>query len=222
MCAAAQKPIRVLVADGHAIVRTGIRVLLKEARVFRPFDVDEAESSEEAIARVDQVDYKAVLVDFFLPGRGGVKTTEVIMHRRPDLAVLGIGYQEERRPVDLMLAAGAKGFILANVGPDTLLAAIRTVMEGKRFLSNELAQKFLEVTPEPMPSDDPLELLTSREKEVFRGIMGGLTNAKIASRLYIGKRTVDKHREHIMAKLGVRNAVELVQVGMKAGWLGRV
>jgi DNA-binding NarL/FixJ family response regulator len=191
--------------------------MLSEVRSYYRFEVEEAENSEETIAKVMSGDYDVVLMDYVLPGLGGHKTTEIILSRSPGVAVLGISYYDERSYVDRMVGAGAKGYILKNIEPDTLACAIKTVMGGKFFYSNEIALKLLETKPIRPIKVDALALLTPREKEVFRAIMGGMLDREIAEQLCIGKRTVDKHRQHLMAKLGARNAIELVQAGVRMG-----
>lgn len=210
--------VRVLVADDHRMVREGIRTMLKEARSRRTFEVREAESSEEAVQKALSEDYQVVLMDFHLPGRGGAKATELILARRPDIAVLAISSYGERVYVDQMIAAGALGYILKNIEPDTLAEAIRTVMAGKYFYSNEIAVQLIDDKVRP-GARDPLASLTSREREVFQEILQGKPNRVIAQKLHVDKRTVDKHRENLMAKLGVKNAMELAKFGIRLGLL---
>jgi len=219
MSAGALKPVRVLVADSYRVVRMGIRVMLGETRSYRRFEVEEAETTEEALAKAVTGNIRVVLMDYDLPGRGGPKATELILSRRPDVCVLGLSFSDERSRIEQMVSAGAKGCVLKNIEPDTLGVAIQTVMSGKLFYSNELALKLLEPrTVRPTLSE--LARLTAREQEIFRAILGGLRDREIAEQLGIGKRTVDKHREHLMGKLGARNAVELVRVGVRLGLMG--
>jgi len=111
------------------------------------------------------------------------------------------------------------GYILKNVEPDTLLSAIRTVMNGKRFYSNEIALKWMDSSMSAR-TRTLLDRLTTREKEVFRQILTGLHDREIAERLFLSKRTIDKHRQNLMAKLGAHNAVELVQAAVTMGMMG--
>jgi len=215
MCASRLTPVRILVADNHRVIRAGIRVLLAEKGPGRPFEVEEAATTEEAIDKVFSSKFDIVLIEYGLPGRGGPKATEIILKRRPDIRILGWSYTDERVPVEQMLNAGAKGYLLKNIELETLLSAIWTVLGGKRFFSNEIALQLMAHAPVSPP--DRLDLLTDREKLVFRLILEGLPDREVAVRLSISKRTVDKHRQRLMAKLGVRNAVGLVQAGVKMG-----
>jgi DNA-binding NarL/FixJ family response regulator len=115
-----------------------------------------------------------------------------------------------------MIRAGAKGYLLKNIEPGTLLPAIRTVMGGNRFYSNEIAQLLLEPVF-VQPVEDKMSRLSRREKEVFRLFLEGLQSKEIAQQLRISIRTVDKHKEHIVSKLGVRNTLGLVLAGLRMG-----
>jgi DNA-binding NarL/FixJ family response regulator len=207
--------VRILVADQHRIIRTGIKTLLTETGSWQRFEVEEAESTEEAIAMVSSGEYPVVLMEYNLPGRGGIKATEIIHSRWPTVHVIAMTDSDDGRQAERILRAGAKGCILKNVELDMLIAAIRTVMAGRRFLSNEIAQQLLD--PDFCPGEDPLAPLSAREKEVLLMILNGSTDKEIAARMGIAKRTVDKHRQHINYKLGVRTPRELLQFGIRLG-----
>jgi two-component system, NarL family, nitrate/nitrite response regulator NarL len=212
-------PIRILIADDHRMVREGIRTMLSETKSARKFEVDEAETLEEAVAKARAGGYDVILMDYHLPGEvhyGGAKATELIRLRDPDARVLAISSYDELAYVERMEAAGAKGYVLKNIEADTLVVAIKTVMAGRPFYSNEIALKKMEPRP-ARREESPLDRLSPREREVLEAILAGGTNRVIAASLGIDKRTVDKHREHLMAKLGVRNAIGLVQVGLRLG-----
>jgi DNA-binding NarL/FixJ family response regulator len=220
MCGKGRAPVRVLVADGHRMVREGVRVMLEEVGGgWDRFLVDMAGTSEEAMAKVMGGDFGVVLMDYWLPGRGGVKATELLLAKRPGSCILGLAYTDERGWAERMMAAGARGVVLKNIGAETLVTAIRTVMDGRRFYSNEVALRLLEPVKCQVLSDSRAGL-SSREKEVLRLILEGLRDREVAERLGIGKRTVDKHRQHLMAKLGVRSAVGLVRAAMEMGMMG--
>jgi DNA-binding NarL/FixJ family response regulator len=160
-------------------------------------------------------EFEIVLLALDLPGRGGIKTTELILQRSPSTRILGIMEKADRDIAEKLIAAGAMGCILTTIEPDTLVSAIRTILGGRHFYSNDIALCLLE--PGLRFKLDAGERLTLREKEVLRGILGGLRNQEVADRLGISKRTVDKHREHVKAKLGARNMIDLVQAGVRLG-----
>lgn len=162
------------------------------------------------------MEYDVILMDYDFPDLGGVRTTQLILQLKPKAYILGLSVYEDRACVQRMIQVGARGYLLKNVEPDMLVFALRTVMAGKRYYSNEIALRWMDARlagQEP----GPLDGLTAREKEVFRQILAGLPDREIAQRLFVSKRTIDKHRQNLMAKLGAHNAVELVQA---AGMMG--
>lgn len=207
--------LRILVADQHPIIRAGIKMLLTNMGLGQQFEIEEAETTEEAIAMVTTDNYSVVLMDYNLPGRGGIKGTELILSLCPHTAVIAVMYSDERSHAERIIRAGAKGCILRNVGPDTLLVAIRTVVAGGRWYSNEIAQQLLD--HRAAANRDPLERLTERERQVFLSILNGMGDRDIGLELGIAKRTVDKHRQHINYKLGTKTPLELLQAGLRLG-----
>src|ERR1700722_19556591 len=122
--------LRILVADHHPIFRAGIKALLVETSSWQRFEVVEAESTEEAFAFVASGEFAVVLMNYNLPGRGGIKGVEIIKSRWPATAVIALTDSDDGGRAERIVKAGAKGCILKNVGVDTLLAAIRTAMAG--------------------------------------------------------------------------------------------
>ena len=220
MCARVTPPVRVLIADHHRIVRIGVRIMLSELSTWQRYEVEEAETTEEAIYKVLNGDIQVVLMDYHLPGRGAPKATQIILARKPAVFVIGLSNSDDPGFAEQMIAAGGKGLILKNIEEDTLLVAIRTVISGKFFYSNEVALRMLE--PRTQPPLSPLDRLTTREREVLIAILGGLKDREIGGRMGISKRTVDKHRQNMMSKIGARNAVELVQTALRLGLIASV
>ena len=214
----ARGPIRVLVADHHGIVRAGIKTILSTARSGQRFELTEAANTEETLGAIRSGTYDVILLGYELAGRGGIKTAELVLQRAPDVSILSLMEVADRGAAEKMMAAGARGCILTSIEPDTLEAAIRSVIAGKSFYSNEIALQLLE--PGVKQLENRVQRLTEREKEVFRAILKGFRNREIAEQLGIGKRTVDKHRQRLNAKLGVHTAVGLVEAGIRLGLLG--
>jgi len=209
-------PVRVLIADAHRVSRIGLQVMLQEMGPWQRFEVEQAETTEEALTKVLAGEFHVVVMDYYLPGRGGPKATELMMAKRPGTCILGWSYHAERNHAEQMIEAGAKGYLLKNIEPQTLLSAIRTVMGGRRFYSNEVAQRLLEPAVAPAV-EDKLKRLSQRQREVFRMMLEGSESPEIAEKLNISRRTVDKHKEHLVSKLGVRNTLGLVQAGIRLG-----
>lgn len=139
----------------------------------------------------------------------------MIVSRWPNTCVIAMADSDDGIRAERIVRVGAKGCILRNVGLDTLVFAIRTVMSGGRFYSNEIAQQLLGRRADSI--QDPLGRLTAREKQVFISILKGLGDREIGAQMGISKRTVDKHRQHINYKLGTRTPLELVQAGLRLG-----
>jgi DNA-binding NarL/FixJ family response regulator len=213
-----QLPIKILIADDHRMVRVGIRAMLSATTATIRLEIDEAETTEEAIRSASAISYDVILMDIHLPGIGGPKAAEIILSRGSTARILGLSSYDERSHVDRMMAAGARGYILKDIEPDTLVTAIKTVLGGKVFYSNAIALKLLEPLAARQAATEE-KRLSAREKEVFRHILTGLTDREIAGHMGISKRTVDKHRQNLKAKLGARNAVELAQAGVKMGMI---
>jgi DNA-binding NarL/FixJ family response regulator len=209
------KPVCVLIADQNCIVRTGIKVLLMETRSWQCFQVTEAGSTEQAIALLSETSFDVVLLECGLPGLGGIKATSVIHGTWPRTSILGISHGDDCVVVERMVHAGAKGVILRNIEADMLAFAIRTVMAGQFFYSNEVAVRLMERMKGIAPNR--MDRLTLRERQIFGSIMEGFGGNEIATKLGIAKRTVDKHLQHINHKLGTRSPLELVQAGLRMG-----
>jgi DNA-binding NarL/FixJ family response regulator len=202
--------LRLLVADDHPMVRAGLRSLLSVVNAPFHFVLDEAGTTEEALYLVDRMTYDVILMDYQFPVGGGAEATGRIMARHPYARVLGLSSFSDKAFVRRMVQAGARGYLMKDIEPDMLVAAIREVMAGKRFYSNEVALQWMDEGLAGR-SPGPLDVLTAREREVCRFILAGLKDREIGQRLFISKRTVDKHRQNIMAKLNVHSTVELVQ-----------
>lgn len=216
MIAAETNVIRVLVADDHPPIRTGIQSMLAVSARGRPCVVEEAETTEDAVDMVTAGDYNVVLMDYSLPGIGGDKATRLILERRPETFVVGLSNYIDRLYVERMVKAGARGYIAKSIGADALYSAIRTVMAGKPYYSNEVALQWMGSAMFPRQGD-PVERLTRQEKAVLQLVLSGLRDKDIAARMFLSPRTIEKHRHNGMAKLGAHNAVELVQAALRLG-----
>ena len=207
-------PVRVLVADDHQVVRAGIRSYLAlPARGIR-FVVEEAETVEEAMASVYSADYDVVLMDYEIPKEGGPWATERILTAKPFIRVLALSIYENRSHVRRMKQAGARGYLLKSTGPETLVSAIRAVLNGKPYYSNEIYAHWVGADFSTEGHGDPL---TEREREVLKLIAQGYRESEIAQQMYISPGTVGKHREHIRMKVHAHNTAELVLAAQRLG-----
>lgn len=211
------RKIKLLLADDHAVVRSGLRMLL-EAQTDMEI-VGEAENGREAVDLAQELHPDIILMDILMPELNGIEATRLVKEVVPDTAVLALTMYEDDQYFFEMLKAGASGYIPKRAAPDDLVTAIRTVYQGEVFLYPSLAARLVQgYVKQDMPSStSPQDTLTDREREVLILIADGLTNAEIAGRLGISVKTVDRHRENLMHKLNLHSRVDLVKYAIKHG-----
>lgn len=204
------KPIRVLIVDDHAVVRSGLSAFLM---VYDDLElVGEASSGEQAVRMCRSRDPDVVLMDLVMPGMDGAEATRAIRAECPSVQVIALTSFKEQELVQGALQAGAIGYLLKNLAADELADAIRAAFAGRATLAPEAAQVLVEATREPqLPHFD----LTDREKEVLALMVEGCTNPEIAERLIISKSTVKFHVSSILGKLGVSSRTEAVALALQ-------
>lgn len=209
--------ITLILADDHAMVRSGLRMLL-EAQSDMAI-VGEVENGTEAVRQVLSLQPNVVLMDVQMPDMNGIEATREIKKIMPETAVLALTIYEDDQYFFEMLKAGASGYIPKRAAPDDLVNAIRTVARGDVFLYPTLATRLVQDFVTRQDSDTPptCDELTPREQEVLTLIAEGMTNAAIGDELEISVKTVDRHRENIMHKLNLHNRVELVKYAIRVG-----
>lgn len=210
--------IRLLLADDHAVVRSGLRLLL-EAQPDMVI-VGEAENGRDAIDRTAELKPDVVLMDVEMPGMNGIEATRHIKSRSQETAVLALTMYEDDQYFFEMLRAGASGYVPKRAAPDELASAIRAVSRGEVFLHPSLAGRLVQdylVRRDVETQEPAVDDLTPREQEVLTLIAQGLSNGEIAEQLVISAKTVDRHRENIMRKLNLHNRVDLVKYALRKG-----
>ncbi len=212
------KKITLMLADDHAVVRSGLRMLL-DAQPDMEI-VGEAETGVEAIAKTQALRPDIVLMDVEMPEMNGIEATRKIKELVPETAVLALTMYEDDQYFFEMLRAGASGYVPKRAAPDELVNAIRVVSKGEVFLYPTLAAHLVNDylhRDETSVTPDTEEELTPRENEVLIQIAEGLTNPEIAEKLTISIKTVDRHRENIMRKLNLHSRVDLVKYAIRKG-----
>lgn len=206
------KPIRLFVADDHAIVRDGLgRLLAAQPGVVV---CGEAADGAEAVARCLELAPDIVLMDIGMPGMDGIEATARIKESRPDTKILILTAHEDRNLVRLAMKAGASGYLLKNADRARLAQAIEVLMHDGAFLETDLC---IEAGDAPCEKDDSrFAALTKREREILAMAAEGMRNREIADRLCISVKTVEKHRANLMKKLGLHSVAELVSFALKA------
>jgi two-component system, NarL family, response regulator NreC len=206
------EPIRILLVDDHAVLRSGLRLLLEREEGLEP--VGEAGTAEEAVRSLPRLRPDVVVIDIEMPGMGGLDGTALIRERAPEARVLVLSMHDQARDVRRAFDAGAHGYLLKSAADEDLVRAIRAVAGGERYVHPSLGA----VLAAP-PREGPLGVLSLREREVLRLLALGHTNHEIADRLIVSVRTVESHRAHVMTKLRVTTRAGLVRAALDAGLL---
>jgi two-component system, NarL family, nitrate/nitrite response regulator NarL len=212
--------IKVLLVDDHPFVIEGIRSHLTTLDQFEV--VGEAANGEEALQKTEALAPQIVVMDISMPGMDGVQATRALHKQFPEVKILILTMHEKKEFILEIMHSGANGYVLKNTSPADLVQAIETVSRGETFFSQDVPRMLLQQTDhQPVSPLGGSGNLTPRERQVLSLIMEGLYNKEAASRLGLSVRTVEKHRERIMAKLNVHNVVELMKLTMTEGLLER-
>ena len=209
-------PIRILIVDDHAVVRSGIRLLLAQEDDLEP--VGEAGSGREAVFQARALKPDVILMDVVMSDQTGLEVLPTLLHEHPETKVLLLSMQDDPRYVREAFAAGASGYVLKEAADTEVVAAVREVARGGRYVNPELGARLMvaEAAAERQAEQDPL---SEREREVLRLLALGHTNQEIAKQLYISVRTAETHRAHIMQKLRLTSRAALVSYAIGQGLL---
>jgi two-component system, NarL family, response regulator NreC len=202
--------------DDHAVVRTGLRLLLDAAEGIET--VGEAGTAREAVFEVRARKPDVVLLDVGLPDRSGIEAAPDVLKEAPDAKVLILSMEDDPNYVRQAFAAGASGYILKEAADTELITALRRVAEGERYVHPALGARIAEADAEAVAQAEA-DPLSDREREVLRLLALGHTNQEIAKMLFISVRTAETHRAHVMQKLRLSTRAELVRHALAQGLL---
>jgi two-component system, NarL family, response regulator NreC len=212
----------VLVADDHAIVRTGIRHVLEGEPGFTV--VGEAATGPETLALALEHRPDVAVLDISMPGQSGLSVTAELRRHCPDTRVLILSMHDNTEYVLESVRAGAHGYLLKDTAATELRGAVRAVAQGESYFSPPIASRLSAVVRGDLAVEASpawlLAQLTGREREVLIGVTRGLTNKEIAAELGISHRTVETHRESLMRKLSLRSVAELTRFALETGVIG--
>ena len=210
--------IRVLVADDHAIIRDGLRVMLGNQWDMEVVGI--AANGREAIRLVEEVEPDVVVMDISMPELNGIEAIQQMLPRHPHLNVVVLSIHETKPYVYRTLKAGAKGYLIKETAGLEVLDAVRAVHRGERYLSQRIADllsdasfRNLEISLEI----SRLETLSSREREILQLVAEGKTSQQIAESLSISPKTVDTYRSRLMRKIGVEDVAGIVRFAIQYG-----
>ena len=207
--------IRVMLVDDHAVVRMGFKLLLQGADDIEV--VAEAESGEEAIKRYLDIKPDVVVMDISMPGIGGLEAVTRLLAKDPTAKVLILSAHEDSSHPKRLLKAGAVGYLSKRSAAEELIQAIHQVFNGKTFLDSKLAQAM--AVQQLTGEQNPVEVLSDREFEVFMLLAKGQSVAQIAEKLFLSPRTVGTHLYNIKQKLNAANSAEITLIAMRNGLL---
>ena len=205
--------LRILLADDHAVVRQGFRRIL-EAQPDMEI-IGEAGNGREAVELAAQLTPDLIVMDVAMPELNGIEATRRLKEESPRTRVLALSMHKDAVYVREILRAGAQGYLLKDAIDADLVAAVRAVATGEGYLSPGVANAVL--TDYRQHVTDPIDLLSSREREVLQLIAEGKTNKEIATLLHLSVYTVDAHRGRIMEKLNLHSTGELVRFALRKG-----
>jgi two-component system response regulator NreC len=209
--------IRIVLVDDHALVRSGLKRLLEAQGDLEV--VGEAGDIQEAVFEVRAAQPDIVLLDLMMPGETGIAGLPKLLEEAPGAKVVILSMEDEPTLVRQAFAAGASGYVLKNAVDSELVAAVRDVAGGNRYVHPALGAQLLAAEAAALAvgaSDDPL---SDREREVLRLLALGHTNQEIAAQLFISVRTAETHRSHVMQKLQFSTRAELVRYAIEHGML---
>jgi DNA-binding NarL/FixJ family response regulator len=209
------KPIRILLADDHAVVRQGFKMIL-DAQTDMEI-VGEAGNGREAVDLVEKLKPDVVVMDVAMPELNGIEATRRVTDLSPHTRIIALSMHKDSVYVREVLRAGARGYLLKDSGAGDLLSAIRAVARGEGYLSPAVSNAVLDDYRRHVTN--PIDLLTSREREVLQMLAEGKTNKEIATVLNLSVYTVDAHRGRIMEKLNLHSINELVRFAVRNGMI---
>ena len=196
--------IKIFITDDHYMIVEGIRSLLQHEK-----DIEwmgHAMNAASCLAFLQQQQPDVILMDINLPDKSGIDLCKEVKAKYPAIQIIGLSSFNQQSFIQKMLDNGASGYVLKNATREELMEAVETVMQGRKFLSQEAVSTILK------NEDSKIPVITRREKEVLLLIAEGLTNHEIGDKLFISTTTVDTHRKNLMAKFEVKNTAALIRM----------
>jgi DNA-binding NarL/FixJ family response regulator len=210
--------IRVLIVDDHAVMRSGLKLLLAAEDGIEP--VGEAGTAREAVFEARTTKPDVILLDVVMPDQTGLDVLPQLLHEHPEAKVLVLSMQDDPQYVRQAFASGASGYVLKEAADTEVVAAIREVARGGSYVNPALGARLAAAEAESRRREEQ-DPLSEREREVLQLLALGHTNQEIAKQLFISVRTAETHRAHIMQKLRLESRADLVRYALAEGYLSR-
>ena len=212
--------IRVFIADDHAVLRSGLRLLINTQPDMEV--IGDAGSFSDTMDAIGKLRPEVATIDLTMPGGTGVRLIETLTKAYPATRLLVLTMHDDPAYFRLAMAAGAAGYVMKKSADTELITAIRTVAGGRSYAHVELAASVPKMLPTPQQNSRAavLDQLSEREREVFSLVVKGHTNQAIADKLLLSVKTVESYRARLMTKLGLKNRAELTQLALELGLMG--
>ena len=212
-------PLRILIADDHAIVRQGLKLLIDSQPDMKV--IAEAASGEAVLQQAAAVKPDVVIMDISMPGINGLLATRMLKQRQPDTTIVALTRHEEKTYLEELLRAGASAYVLKQSAPTEFLRAVRAVAAGGIYLDPSMTAQVADglLAPKPNVEAEGGGKATERENQVLRLVAIGHSNVEIAEKLLISVKTVEVHKTNAMRKLGLTGRVDVIRYGVLQGWL---
>ena len=204
--------IKILIADDHPIVRKGLKEIIEDTSDLKV--VDEASTGQEVLEKVFKAEFDVILLDISMPGKSGLEILKELKSHKPKLTVLVLSMHPEEHYAIQVLKAGASGYLTKESAPEELIAAIRKVSQGGKYVSSSLAEK-LAVYLETDAEKPVYEILSDREYQVMIMIASGKTVKQIADELSLSVKTISTHRTRLLNKTEFKNNAEITYYAIK-------
>ena len=216
------KPVKVIIADDHLIFTEGVMSLLESEDWIEV--VGTAANGNALMRLLETQEADLILMDIHMPEMDGIEATELLLKEKPHIKVLMLTMTGEPKLIEKLIKTGAHGYILKNTGKAELLNAIKTILGGATYYSQQVSHIYMEslrkpTRKAPTVSTGQVTPLTNREKDVLKLIAQEYTTSEIAERLFISQNTVETHRKNLLSKLQVRNSAGLARYAVENGLL---
>jgi DNA-binding NarL/FixJ family response regulator len=208
-------PISVLLADDHQVVRDGLKTLLEAQPDLRVIGV--AADGREAVTNAAQLKPDVVVMDISMPDMNGVEAARRIHGSRPETRIVMLSMHSDAEHVYRALEAGATGYLLKNSAGSELVAAVRAVHAGRRYLTEKINEMVIAGYLGENRAESPLQSLSKRERDILQHIVDGRNNRETAELLHISVKTVETYRSRMLQKLGIKNVTDLVKFAITHG-----